>query len=286
MSKVAIVTGGNKGIGLAIVEGLSKVFNGDVYLTSRNIERGHAAVQYLSQQQQGGVNNVKYHQLDIDDRDSVLALATHMQQQYGGIDVLINYAAIAFKSAATDPFSHQAEVTLRTNYFNTKATCELLFPLLRSGARVVNLSSSAGFLPRIPGEDLRMKFSTSDTTLSVEQLDDMMKEFIASTLRGDHTEKGWPTSTYCVSKVGLSALSRIQQRDMDKDHSRRDIVVNHCHPGYVDTDMTSHKGTLTPQQGAKSALFAATLPPHTHIKGKYIWSDCSVVDWVNGPRPS
>ena len=61
MTKVAIVTGSNKGIGLAIVRGLAKTFDGDVYLTSRNEERGLQAVQKLNDQ---GIN-VLYHQLDI-----------------------------------------------------------------------------------------------------------------------------------------------------------------------------------------------------------------------------
>ena len=47
MSKVAVVTGSNKGIGLAIVKGLVAKFEGDVYLTSRSEERGLAAVEQL-----------------------------------------------------------------------------------------------------------------------------------------------------------------------------------------------------------------------------------------------
>ena len=57
---------------------------------------------------------------------------------------------------------------------------------------------------------------------------------------GTFRQKGWPGSTYVVSKVGVSALTRIQHRAFLAD-SREDIVVNSCHPGYVDTDMTSHK---------------------------------------------
>jgi carbonyl reductase 1 len=51
-----------------------------------------------------------------------------------------------------------------------------------------------------------------------------------------------------VSKVAVSALSFIQQRAFNAD-SREDLVVNAVHPGYVDTDMTSHKGPLTIEQG-------------------------------------
>ena len=176
MSKVAIVTGANKGIGLAIVKGLAKKFNGDLYLTSRNEERGLSAVKELSDE---GIK-VLYHQLDIDDESSIVKFAGFIKEKYGGIDILINNAAIAFKNAATEPFALQAKITLQTNYFNTKLACEQLFPLLRSGARVVNLSSSAGYLPRIPSDDLKNKFASSDSTLTVEELDAMMKDFIES----------------------------------------------------------------------------------------------------------
>lgn len=72
--------------------------------------------------------------------------------------------------------------------------------------------------------------------------------FYRSTKAGVHESEGWPSSAYAVSKVGVSALSFIQQRAFDSD-SREDIVVNAVHPGYVDTDMTSHKGPLTIEQG-------------------------------------
>ena len=48
--------------------------------------------------------------------------------------------------------------------------------------------------------------------------------------------------------IALFLCNRIQQREFDKD-SRPDLIVNCAHPGYVDTDMTSHKGPLTIEQG-------------------------------------
>ena len=282
MAKVAIVTGSNKGIGFGIVKGLAKSFSGDVYLTSRNEERGLAAVKVLESE---GIN-VKYHQLDIGDESSIIKMATFIKENYVGIDILVNNAGIAFKHAASEPFAHQAKVTLQTNYFDNKMTCEHFFPLLRSGARVVNVSSSTALLSNnIPGEDLRKEFARSDSTLTFKELDNLMLDFIDSAHTGNHAEKGWPNSTYAVSKVGWSALSRIQQREMDKDMTRSDIVINHVYPGYVDTDMSSHKGTLTIEQGAISSIYAATLQPGTDLKGRYIWKDCSLIDWVNGPRP-
>ena len=280
--KVAVVTGSNKGIGLAIVRGLAANFDGDLYLTSRSEERGQEAIESL---QTEGIQ-VKYHQLDIDDQDSCQRLASFLKENYGGLDLLVNNAGIAFKCDATDPVAQQAKITVSTNYFGTKRVCKALFPLLRSGARVVNMSSSCGFLGRIQNEELKAKFASSDSTLSEDNLDSLMNDYVAATASGSHADNGWPNSTYVVSKVGVSALTRIQQREMEKDSSRSDIVINHVHPGWVATDMSSYKGPLTVEEGAKSALFAATLPSNTDIKGQYIWKDCSLVDWVDGPLPN
>ena len=62
MKKVAIVTGGNKGVGYATVKALAKRFNGDVYLTARSEERGQTAVKLL--EQDFGIK-VHFHALDI-----------------------------------------------------------------------------------------------------------------------------------------------------------------------------------------------------------------------------
>ena len=103
---------------------------------------------------------------------------------------------------------------------------------------------------------------------------------------GVHYEQGWPNSAYATSKVLLSAVTPIQQREFDKLRPGQDIVVNSVHPGYVDTDMTSHNGQLTTDEGAVAPVWAALLPPNTQSpKGAYIWCDTTVVDWVNGPLP-
>merc|ERR1719402_1486015 len=138
-----------------------------------------------------------------------------MKEKYGGIDVLVNNAGIAFKNAATEPFGVQASVTVKTNYWSNRRTCEILFPILKPGARVVNMSSSAGFLKNIKGESLRARLAAED--LTVEELDEMMTDFVKTANEGTHGDHGWPTEprvTYIVSKVGWSALSRIQQRQL------------------------------------------------------------------------
>ncbi|XP_021941630.1 carbonyl reductase [NADPH] 1-like [Zootermopsis nevadensis] len=277
--KVAIVTGGNKGIGYGIVKGLCEKFNGTVYLTARNVGRGEAAVAELKKL---GLKP-KFHQLDITDQNSLDTFYDYMKKEYGGIDVLVNNAAIAYKVTATEPFGEQAKNTLHVNYFSLLNACHTLFPLLNPHARVVNLSSSAGHLARIPGQKLKKKLSSP--TLTEDQLSDLMKQFIESATEGKHQQDGWPNSAYSVSKVAVSALTFIQQHAFDAD-PREDLVVNAVHPGYVDTDMTSHKGPLTIEEGADAAVYLALLPINVKSpRGCYVWSNRDIVDWVKGPTP-
>merc|ERR1711976_565580 len=99
--RVAVVTGGNKGVGFGIVRGLAKQFNGDVYLTARDPKLGMAAVTSLMDE---GLK-VHFHQLDINDKPSIERLKDFLKEKYNGLDVLVNNAGIAFKAAATEPMS-------------------------------------------------------------------------------------------------------------------------------------------------------------------------------------
>lgn len=80
-TRVAIVTGGNKGIGLAIVRRMCKKFDGDVVLTARDESRGEDAVKQL----QGEGLDPKFHQLDIASRDSISKVKEFLTAHYGGI---------------------------------------------------------------------------------------------------------------------------------------------------------------------------------------------------------
>jgi len=174
---------------------------------------------------------------------------------------------------------------IRVNYFGLKAVCKALFPLLRPHARVVNVSSCVGFLGKVPGEDLRQLLASD--TLTEDKLDQLMNDFVKAAQDGSHSKLGWQNTTYGVSKVGVSALTRIQHREFEADSSKEDIVINHCHPGYVNTDMTSHKGVLTVEQGAVASVYLATLPENASSpRGQYVWHDTQIVDWVNGPLPA
>lgn len=165
---------------MEIVKELCRKFDGVVYLTSRDENRGKTAVEELNKL---GLRP-NYHQLDIDEESSVLKLRNYLVENYGGLDVLVNNAAIATLIKKDDTLEDSIEKSrsiLQTNFFSTYRVCEILFPLLRPYARVVNLSSVFGHLPRIDGQNeaaiaLRKKFASLE--LSYEELVNMMNDFL------------------------------------------------------------------------------------------------------------
>ncbi|KAF7284406.1 hypothetical protein GWI33_022192 [Rhynchophorus ferrugineus] len=230
--KIAVVTGGNKGIGFAIVRGLCEKFDGDVYLTSRDVGRGESAVELLK----CAGHSLLYHQLDITDQKSVDSFKNHLISKYGGIDLLVNNAAIAFKNDSTEPFGLQARETI-------------------NDAKV---------------EQFKNK------NLSIEKLSELMRKFVKDSEEGNNVKEGWGESAYSVSKVGVSALSFVQQRLLNAENPNRNISVNAVHPGYVKTDMTSHKGVFTIEEGARAPLF---LSLKSTYKGQFVWKDKKAIEW-------
>ena len=89
-------------------------------------------------------SDIRFHQLDITNEDSVKALAEFLKKEHNGLDVLINNAGFAFKVDATESASVQADVTIGVNYYGTKLVSSYLVPLIRSGGRVVNVCSQLG----------------------------------------------------------------------------------------------------------------------------------------------
>ncbi|XP_062618377.1 carbonyl reductase [NADPH] 1-like [Saccostrea cucullata] len=270
--KVAVVTGSNKGIGYAIVRGLCKQFDGDVYLTARNEELGKQAVKSLNSE---GLSP-KFHQLDINDQASIDRLRDFLRATYGGLDILVNNAGMAYKQSSTAPFAEQAEVTIKTNYFGTLAVCETLFPLLRPHARVVNVSSMASAAIKRCSQEIQSKFR--NPKLAIAELTALMNDFIQAAKNGNHESKGYANSAYGMSKVGVTVLTEIQHRQLSAD-PREDILVNACCPGYVDTDMTSHKGHKTIDQGADTPLYLALLPLGTKTPAGNFVSERNIKNW-------
>lgn len=271
-SKVAVVTGSNKGIGLATVRALCKqVDNGIIYLTSRDEGRGNAAVEELKKE---GLNP-RFHQLDINDSDSVTKLRDDLVKEHGGLDILVQNAGIAFKGTDSTPFPEQASITMATNFTAHHNVCKILFPILKPGARVVPIASFvAKMMWNKINDELKQRFKAIKTEDDVVKL---MEEFVQLAQKGEHTSKGWPDGAYLVTKMGVCALTKVQGEAMMAD-SREDILVNCADPGWVKTDMAGDKATLTVDQGAETPTFVALLPPGDKTHGK-MFSDKKVNDF-------
>ena len=222
--RVAIVTGSNKGIGLAIVRGLCRQFEGDVYLTSRDRDRGEKAVKLL---QEEGLSP-KYHQLDITSEDSVASLRAFMLGKYGGVDVLVNNAGIAYKHASTASALEQASNTVATNFTGLLNMLRSFIPVIHPHGRVVNVSSyHPGLLDRLTNQELRDRFTKP--TLTEEQVLELKEEFLEDVKQGVHRDKGWCNTLYSSSKVLEVSLMAVYNKNLQEsgvcDGSSSDVCL-------------------------------------------------------------
>ncbi|KAK4885838.1 hypothetical protein RN001_002109 [Aquatica leii] len=268
--KVAVVTGGNKGIGFAIVKGLCEQFDGKVYLTARNGIKGNAAVCKLRKM---GYTPV-FHQLDVTDKESVQQFRDYILKHEGGVDLLFNNAGISLEKCV-DIYLKQAEDTLNVNYYGAVNASQILAPILRYGAKIINTSSFYGHLSQIPSWELKAKFGAP--SLTVDGLNKLMEQYIADIKENKHIENGWGDSPYTVSKVAVSALTVVLQRFFNNDPEKRQISVNCFHPGYTKTDLTSNNGIYTPEEGARPALWIAL--EAEGLRGQFVWNNLTVIDW-------
>ncbi|KAM7539449.1 hypothetical protein Aperf_G00000049248 [Anoplocephala perfoliata] len=254
--KVAIVSGANKGIGNGIVELLAKHLKSSewhVYLTARNVSLGEEAVRNF----EGQGLPVKFHQLDITDAKSRHELVEFMKKNYpDGVNILVNNAAIAYKNDSTAPFGEQARVTLETNYTATVQMCLDFLPIMAKNSRLVNVASMAASMTfNAMSEEKARKLMKAS---SLKEVDELMANFVKRAEIGDHQKEGFANTAYGMSKVGLWKATEILAEQYKPDP--RHILINSCCPGYVNTDMSSHKGVKTILEGADTPFYLATLP--------------------------
>lgn len=143
--RVAVVTGGNRGIGLETCRQLAER-GYRVVLASRDAAKGEAAASSLT----GHGLDVQSHALDVTDTANVHALAQHVERALGGGDVLINNAAILLGEAADvlDADVDDFRASMETNVYGSLRMCQAFVPGMhrRGYGRVVNVSSGAGQL--------------------------------------------------------------------------------------------------------------------------------------------
>ncbi|KAG6455153.1 carbonyl reductase [NADPH] 1-like [Manduca sexta] len=272
-TKVAVVTGANKGIGFGIVKLLLLRYDGVVYLTSRDETRGKEAVTKLEAL---GLFPL-YHQLDIADRDSILRFRDHIEKTHGGIDILINNAGVS-AGLEVDSTYEEAKYVIDINYFSILTIKELLFPLLRDDARVLNISSDCGHLSNVKNKYWVQRLSQKD--LKVEDVNEFVNWYLDSKKNGTFNREdiadGGTVASYRVAKVALSAVTIIHQKELKGTN----ISVNSMHPGLVRTGMTGEVGFYSIDDAAKVPVDLVLDAPET-LRGAYVWYDGKVLDWYD-----
>ncbi|POM22557.1 Rhamnolipids biosynthesis 3-oxoacyl-[acyl-carrier-protein] reductase [Actinomadura rubteroloni] len=227
MKEIALVTGGNKGIGREIVRRLAEQ-GIVVYLGARDPERGGRAVAELLAESSGA--DVRFVQLDVTDPASVATAVTAIGAGAGRLDVLVNNAGIMTEwgvRTADVTAAHLREV-YEVNVFGVVTVTAACLPLLRRSRnpRIVNMSSGLASLTLL-----------SDPSIP-------LRKFLA----------------YSSSKAALNALTLIYADALRADG----IKVNAVSPGMVPTDQNAAapfpRGDRTPSDGTRVPTLLATIP--------------------------
>jgi NAD(P)-dependent dehydrogenase (short-subunit alcohol dehydrogenase family) len=231
-SKIALVTGGNRGIGYAVCRQLADA-GMHVILTSRDPEKGEKAANEL----RSGQRSVSSYPLDVTDRDSIQRLYEYVSEKHGRLDVLVNNAGVYLDSgvSALEVSIQTVEDTMATNVYGPLRLCQRFILMMRrqNYGRVVNVSTD------------------------MASLDGM----------------GGYSAAYRMSKTALSAMTCI----LASETQAHDIKVNAMSPGWVQTDMGGSGAPRTPDQGADTITWLATLPSAGPTGG--FFRDRKLISW-------
>lgn len=225
--KIALVTGANKGIGLASARRLAREC-GHVIVAARNSDAGAEAADRLSREGFSVSSLV----LDVTDPASVQSAAADVAERFGHLDVLVNNAGILPEATNADPTEvldlAMFEQTYATNVLGPVAVTEAFLPLVRQSpaGRIVNVSSTMGSL--------------------AHQTDP------------DSPWHSMVVPAYQSSKAALNAITIV----LAKALADTSIKVTSVCPGWVQTDLApgnKEQAPVTPEEAAEVVARAATL---------------------------
>ena len=167
IDRVALISGGNRGIGREIARQLAGQ-GYRVVIGSRELAKGEEAAHELGQ-------NVTAVQLDVTDEDSIVAAAASVERDLERLDVLVNNAGIVgggWSTNAVDADLDEVRRTLETNLFGAWRLTEEALPLMRKNGygRIVNISSGMGQLSDMGGHSPAYRLSKTGLNVLTRML--------------------------------------------------------------------------------------------------------------------
>ena len=274
MTRIALVTGANQGIGYALVEELAaRLAPSDlVLLTGRNAERVEAAA---ARARVNANSQVEGRVLDVSDTEAIASLANEL----GHTDIVISNAIAPL--VPDRPQAEQADEFLAVSNGATHAVLRSFAPTLPSGGRLLVVASGLGTLGYLAPR-LHPLFENKSLTEVETAVEDWRKAIHDGTAQ----EKGWPAWLNVPSKVAQVAAVRAtaaERREEDLANGR--LIAAVC-PGLVDTrasrpwfkDLSEAR---TPAESAVPIVDLALNPVDPAMYGELVQFG-KVLPWHNG----
>jgi NAD(P)-dependent dehydrogenase (short-subunit alcohol dehydrogenase family) len=201
--RVALVSGGNRGIGLEICRQLAERGIA-VILGSRDEEGGKEAAENLP-------GNVVARQLDVADEESVDRLASFVEDEFGRLDILVNNAGISNDEGqrGVDADLYRVREALETNLLGAWRLCRIAIPLMQRDnyGRIVNISTGLAALEDMGGG--WPGYRVSKTALNA------LTRILASELRGSGILVNSVCPGWVQTEMGGSGAPRPVEKGAD-----------------------------------------------------------------------
>ena len=264
VGKVVVVTGASRGIGYAIGKELATRMSGaSVYLTTR--QKNLEVLENTLRRDIGvAADSARFRFMDLKDKKSILKFVDLVKRRHGRLDILVNNAGVYHKPPAT--FSQgdiplrmkEVEEIVKTNYLGLKLATESFLPEMAEGSRIVNISSHLSDIPDADSHGLGF----NNTDLSMNSLDNMMKEYVESIPKGTVAKLGLPDCAYSVTKLAVNCYTRLLQERIDAkpEWAKKGISVNAICPGTMHSKMKlTREETISASDAADVISYLATL---------------------------
>jgi NAD(P)-dependent dehydrogenase (short-subunit alcohol dehydrogenase family) len=142
--RTAMITGGSKGLGLAMAAGLASA-GCSTALVNRNLEEGITAAEELHKD--FGVK-AKAYSADVTNLKQVESVVKEIENDFGKIDILINSAGINIRGAIDELSPEDFNQVMKVNVEGTWNTSRAVTPLMKKNkyGRIINMASTLGLV--------------------------------------------------------------------------------------------------------------------------------------------